>query len=261
MRMTPTAAEVYRRLMVLKFVILHAETTPSHEALEEYRINYGREKFGELVRALKNRSKKNVRILKLYGLWGDVTPMEKRFLKLYGPKMDRSLHLSYVWRMEAAAVLMWALKFIPIWPKIDESVATERLKDYPIKRLGRTTPGPTLRDFETIQHQSDLLKLWIWRIKTRLNIEDNRPFHAEDPMNPPGLTTYDAVIRYTAKKAYEKGLLTELIDEDFVYAGRPFRDLPTEEFYRAAVVISERHYAMNWLTGLAPGNRWDEVEI
>lgn len=259
--MNPNADEVYRRLMVLKFVILHAETTPSKESLEEYRINFGRRKLAELVRALKKRSKKNVQILKTYGLWRETSPLEQRFLKLYGPKMDHQLHISYLWRMEAAAMLMWALKFIPIWPKIDETIETNRLKDYPIKKLGPETKGPSLRDTEAIQRQSDLLKLWIWRVKTRMNIEDNIPFRPDDPANPPGLASYDEVIRYTAKDARQKGILTETIDDDFAYAGQAFREIPTELFYHAAVMISERHYAMNWLCGLAPKNRWDEVEI
>jgi hypothetical protein len=78
-------------------------------------------------------------------------------------------------------------------------------------------------------------------------------------MKKAGLNTLDDIVCLSAKSAYEKGDLEEIIDEDFVFEGKAFRTLSDNEYQRATSIIMERHYALNWLSGMSPGNRWDET--
>jgi hypothetical protein len=74
-----------------------------------------------------------------------------------------------------------------------------------------------------------------------------------------GFISYDDVVRFSAKTAHEKGTLSEIIDEDFVFLGKAFRELNEDEYETAKSIIMERHFALNWLCGMAPANRWDET--
>jgi len=76
-----------------------------------------------------------------------------------------------------------------------------------------------------------------------------------------GLTGFDDLIRHLARAAQENGMLTELMDDDFAISGKAYRDLDAEEWSRVGSVTVERHHALNWLCGNAPGNRWDEVPV
>jgi hypothetical protein len=51
----------------------------------------------------------------------------------------------------------------------------------------------------------------------------------------------------------------EVIDEDFAVHGKAYRDLSPEEWSEVRSITLERHFALNWLCGYAPNNRWDET--
>ena len=63
-----------------------------------------------------------------------------------------------------------------------------------------------------------------------------------------GLTYIYGVGRSTSNK-----VLSQLgIDPD-----TKVRDLTEEEWREVTSIAAERHFALNWLCGYAPGNRWD----
>ena len=49
------------------------------------------------------------------------------------------------------------------------------------------------------------------------------------------------------------------MEKDFAFLGKPFRSISPDEYQMATSIIMERHVAMNWLCGMAPGNMWDET--
>ena len=117
-----------------------------------------------------------------------------------------------------------------------------------------------LRDATTIENARELAELWHWRSRTRECIEQNQPF-PEIPAKPgaPQLRSFDDVVRMTAKSAEETGMALETIDEDFKVSGKAFRSLSAPEWSEVGSIIVERHFALNWSCGRAPGNRWDET--
>ena len=66
-------------------------------------------------------------------------------------------------------------------------------------------------------------------------------------------------MRGTARSLADDKLLPPLIDEDFPARGKAYRDLDEALARELASIASERHMALNWLWGSAPGNRWDET--
>ena len=41
--------------------------------------------------------------------------------------------------------------------------------------------------------------------------------------------------------------------------GKAYCDLSAEEWANVTSISTERHFALNWVSGLAPQNRWDET--
>ncbi|GAG45880.1 unnamed protein product [marine sediment metagenome] len=104
------------------------------------------------------------------------------------------------------------------------------------------------------------MELWNWRSRTRWLIEDGQaPDFKGTPAEEQGFRTFDDIVRHTAKLATQEGTLDKIIDEDFVVFGKPYRDLDSEEWNTVRSITEERHFALNWLCGYAPGNCWDET--
>lgn len=193
------------------------------------------------------------------GLWKYASPVERAFLKSSGLEMDEYARMAASWRMECIAMIMWALNLITEWPAIDEETSPGLLDRIPIQKIGPRSKHPDLRPRNDIQSRRDLIELWHWRVRTRQLIEDGPPLKPDANMKEAGLNTYDDIVRFTAREAHRQGDLQKILGEDFVFLGKPFRSLPKDEYHMAASIIMERHYALNWLCGLAPRNRWDET--
>jgi hypothetical protein len=110
-----------------------------------------------------------------------------------------------------------------------------------------------------VSKRRDLMEFWHWRVRTRRLIEEGRVLEPDEKMRKAGLNTFDDIVRFSAKAGFEEGALPEILDEDFVFLGQPFRSLSEDDYSKATSIIMERHYALNWLCGLAPGDQWDET--
>ena len=188
-------------------------------------------------------------------------PEERAFLESSGWHVDEDLHRDAGWRVECAATLMWALGIIDAWPAIDVQTDPDLLKEVPVESIGWFTRTPKLRPQGEIEEKRDLLEFWHWRVRTRGLIERGYPFEPDENMVAAGIRGLDDVIRVSAERAYQEGDVPEIMDGDLVFLGKPFRALPVEEYQLAASIIMERHRALNWLCGCAPGNRWDDTPL
>ncbi|MBI4334221.1 MAG: DUF4272 domain-containing protein [Chloroflexi bacterium] len=254
--MRPSNREAYSRLTVLKAVIVHALANPpvtteqsskwSEQERQDFE-NHGREQAEALVQNMKN-----------IGSWRHASPQEAKFLQTYGIAMDRQEHIDAIWRKECACVLMWALGLRETWPNIDQETAPETISAIPIQKIGLFFRYPILKSRLELSIKRDLLEAWHWRVRTRQLVEEGHPFPV-DEMKKLGFSCFDDIVRFSAKAHYEKGDIIEIIDEDYVFLGKAFRSLAAGEFQFAGSIISERHFAMNWLCGMAPENRWDET--
>jgi len=254
--MRPTAQEAFWRAWVLREVVVHAMATPPQSVLRESAAHWSQEQRDKLDRTSKARTEERLAQIRKIGIWEHASPKEKEFLLSYGLQMDEYEQLAAAWRMECVAMLMWALGLVAEWPSVEmQTEDPDLLKTLPHPANYK----PALREFEEISRKRDLIELWHWRVRTRRLVEEGRPLNPDAEMLKSGPRTYDDIVRDVAKKAREQGDLPEIIDEDFVFRGEPFRDISAGDYSEATSIIMERHYALNWLCGFAPDNKWDET--
>jgi hypothetical protein len=244
--------------MILKLVVAHSVSTPTN-VLGELFAKWSEAERSKFDESCRQGAEANVEVLHKLGLWKQVSPKERDFLTSYGSRMDQYAQKAAGWRMECAGMIMWALQLIDQWPKIDEEMPVGLLKDVPVHRVGWFTKHPPLRPSDEVSTKRNLIELWHWRVRTRQLIEMGHPFEPDENMRKAGLNTFDDIVRFSAKSAHADGILPEVLDEDFVFLGKPFRGLSEEEYQVATSIIMERHYGLNWLCGAAPRNRWDET--
>jgi hypothetical protein len=257
--MRPGSKAVYRRLMVLKYVISHSYRNISADLIKAVEENWTDSDTDDLEKELKKNMEETVASIKGFGLWKYATKSEKAFLSSFGSNMDIEEQVNSNWRMEAAVMLMWALKILDKYPDLNEQSKPDILQKVEIKKLGLFFNEVKLRSVDEIDHMRDMLELWHWRVNTRRLIEDDYEFVPDEQSQKAGTYSLDDIVKKTAETAYQNGDLDEIIDKDFVFRGQPFRDLSTEDFQEATSIIIERHYALNWLCGYAPKNDWDET--
>lgn len=257
--MKPNSKDIYRRLMILKYLIIHSYSTFSSEYLKESAEHWTITEKESFDKELEKDMNKNVSEMKSLGIWEYTTKTEREFLSSFGSKINSVSLMNANWRMEAAIILMWSLNLIDKFPDINEQTNPELLKLVETRKIKLFSNKLTLRPNREILKMRDIIETWHWRVNTRRLIENDFDFQPHATMRDAGIVSLDDVVQMTAKSAYSNGEIKEIIDNDFVFKGKPFRDLNKEDFDEATSIIIERYYALNWLCGLAPRNNWDET--
>jgi hypothetical protein len=207
-------------------------------------------------------------VLRKLNLSSSLSSVEREFLHLGLSDASRTQASGFSWQIEAAACIAWALRLLPrLWPmdelfdgKLDfQSLAA------PEKRLVETA---SLRPIAEVQAAAERTKLWHWRAR-QLQLE--RQGYSWPPSNATpeqiadlrikGLDSLDGIVRASAQLAKKAGTFNEIVDEDFIARGKPFRELTEEDLSELLGIASERHKALNWLCGLAPDNNWAAVPL
>ena len=254
----PSAEEVARRLVVLKYVVGYAITVPPRDVLEQLLEGWGESEriaFKRKVEAMREDYWGQLRAL---GLWGALSAWEREFAKTTALTMTHQQQVDATWRIEAMQALMWALGLIERLPPYWVQASYDLLKEIPGEEVGEFIESARLRSRGEIERARDLAELWHWRSRTRQLIEEGRVLEPDSRMKLLGVRTFDDIVRVTARHCEERGLL-EVVEEDFSVGGRAYRDLSSEEWSVVRSITIERHFALNWLCGYAPGNRWDET--
>jgi hypothetical protein len=187
------------------------------------------------------------------GLWSRMTDTERRFVEAAPHRVPPQDLIDVSWSAESLRVLLWALGHV-------EALAPYDVQSEP-PREGRsffsTGDGPPaaskLRDRREIERARDVAELWHWRSRTRELQEDRTEVQL-----PEG-ETLDDVVRVVAMRAAQDGVFPFALADDFPVFGRPYREASPDEWASLGSIALERHKALNWLCGYAPGNRWDET--
>ncbi len=254
----PSAEQVAKRLIVLKYVVGYAMIAPPRDMLMQW--------FESLDEGERTKFKHDVKVrrdeywgyLRTLGLWGVLSPQEREFAGTTMLTMTHQQQINAMWRIEALQVLMWALKLISSLPPYDTQASYDLLKEIPSEEIGKFVKSARLLPSVEIDQARDLAELWHWRSRTRQLIQEGRTFDPDPKMRAAGLETFDDIVRLTASHYQKEGLL-EVVDEDFAVHGKAYRDLTPEEWSEVRSITVERHFALNWLCGYAPNNRWDET--
>jgi len=257
----PNDKDIYKRLIVLKYVVAHAFSTPPRDKLQEIMKKWSAQEKKEFEMESHKKSSEMIFNMKKLGVYSAASPKERKFLNSNIINMDSYEQIASTWRIECILMLMWALNYLKEFPSIEEQAEPELLKKINNEKISLFYKGPKLRDRKEIFKARDLIESWHWRSRTRQLIETEKNFKLPPEMVSQGLNSLDDVIRLSAKDGYETGYLKEIKDEDYVVEGIPFRDLSRDKWSCVNSIIMERHYALNWLCGYAPRNKWDETPI
>lgn len=183
----------------------------------------------------------------------EATAEELAFLRKRPGKVTGADAMDVSWRAESLAVLLWALGRMDTLPAFDAQVDPEALLAL-VNRHAGADASPTLRPHAELQRLQSRASLWHWRSRTRSLEEDGTPLPEGLPVN-----SYEEIVRLTTEAAQQEGTLDAVRDGDFEAIGKSFRRLTGDEWASVQSIVMERHRALNWLCGYAPGNRWDAV--
>jgi hypothetical protein len=254
----PSAEDVARRLVVLKYIVVYALTSPPHEMVQAILQEWSaddREKFtadGEAKR------EEFWQPLRQAGLWQYLSPVERELAGSTIVTMTPQQQVNASWRVESAQVLMWALGLMPRLPPYDTQANHDLLKQIPSGDAVHFVSSARLRRESEVDRARADAELWHWRSRTRQLIEEGREFPADKQTRAAGFSSYDDIIRFTARKLAEEGRISP-IDSDFPAKGKAYRKLSPEEWSEVQSITMERHFALNWLAGNASENEWDET--
>lgn len=163
------------------------------------------------------------------------------------------------WRIESLLTLLWALNVVDRLPDYDVQAHPDMMNGFRDAEMDEFVRGAELRPREEIDHARDVAESWHWRSRTRGLIEDGAEFPKDPQLAAAGFYSFDDIVRKTAALHADDGTFSAMIDEDYPALGKAYRDLTAEEWWNVRSVTMERHFALNWLCGYAPGHRWDDT--
>jgi hypothetical protein len=253
---SPTAQQVAKRLLILKHIGTYAQAVPFGQKLNEQPDVKPDAKadlhtiFGGMFSAK----------LREENLWDEVSPKEKQLLESHVKDITQQQLINALWRIEAIQVLMWALGYLSEIPPYGTKATSEIMKQIPQGTSAELIASAKLKDRKEIERAREIAELWHWRSRTRQMQEEGRPCPVTDAMKSAGLDSYEAIIRTTTQVAVRDGtLLTKNTADDFLVCAKSYRDMTADEWADVRSITMERHVALNWLCGRAPGNSWDNT--
>jgi hypothetical protein len=251
----PSPKDVAVRAVVLGRVVTYALDSPPRDKLEAAMRSWSQRKREDFLRDAEEPSREHW--ASLGDLRASLTPREQAFAATTMASMTQQ-QVDASWRLEALVVLLWALKG-PALPGPDVMAPHELARSFGEVDAPSFVAGARLRPHREIERARSDAQLWHWRSRTRKLMQAGEALPAQAV--PPGssLRTYEDVIRLTARRAADDGMIPRVIADDFPARGKAYRDLRPDEWSEVASVTAERHFALNWLCGYAPEHRWDET--
>jgi hypothetical protein len=238
----PRAQEVAQRAVILKQLAMLALSAPPPEVLEGLMEAWSEEQREEFEGAWEQ----NVGFLRAAfedaGVAELLGPKEWDFFRMTPFQWSPQQVVDASWRVEAAATILWALGVLESLPGYDTRAGHEVLQKIPAEGIGEFIAGAELIARERIERKRAEAERWHWRSRQRAG--------ASDP-----------AVRVVAEESAKSGLLDAVVDDDFCAMGKAYRDLQEDEWATVRSITVERHFALNWLCGRAPGNRWEETPI
>lgn len=255
----PTAEDAGRRLVILKHIVASALIAPPRDMLQEMTAKWDTEERSNFERQAEVQREQFWKGLRDAGLWQHLSPNERAHAESTAATMTERQQVDASWRMEAAQTLMWALGMLPDLPPYDTMASRDLLKQIPSRDVVAFIRSARLRDQAEFDAARDAAEFWHWRSRTRELIERGDAFPDDPKMKAAGFHSYDDIVRFSARKAAEDGMIPPCVGDDFPAKGKAYRDLTGEEWSEIRSITAERHFALNWLCGYSPDNKWDET--
>ncbi|NLH72242.1 MAG: DUF4272 domain-containing protein [Verrucomicrobia bacterium] len=255
----PTAADVARRTVILKQVIAWSMVAPTRDVLREIIAQWGGSENDDFEQRCETMRDQFWQGLRETGLWEYMSTSEKKFSESTIITMTEQQHIDASWRLESVHVMLWALGMIPQLLDFDTEASPELLELIPSDDPTTFIESAQLRPPEDIDRAREIAEFWHWRSRTRELMERGATFPDDPQLRAAGLCSFDDVVRLAAVNGAQAGLISSCIEDDFPAKGKAYRNLTDAEWNEVASIAAERHFALNWLCGYAPGNNWDDT--
>ena len=213
----------------------------------------------ELASVCESQSKRFWDSVESSPIFPYLSPWERQFASKTMLTMSLQQHLDGMWRMEAAQVLMWALRLNADLPSPDTQSDIDLSKLEILNRPTSFLNSAALRSQSEIDRARNLAELWHWRSRTEELIREGQPFPVGEAMLRQGLRSYQDIVRRAANAAHESRDIHSVVGGDFGVKGKSYAELSPEEWSEVRSITIERHRALNWLCGYSPGNDWDQT--
>lgn len=255
----PTSEDAAWRLLALRSVAIYTFVSPPPDMLADWKKNWPEDQWRQFIGECEQKAQEFRRPLQSTGIWDRLTPREKECLGANAATMTERQQIDGVWRLESAQALMWALYMLPSLPHFDTQANPDILKQLQAQDTPQFVNRAKLRPQSEIEHVRGIAETWHWRSRTRQLVEKNHPFPAQPQLKAAGIDSFPDLVAFTARRMVQDGEMPNEIGGDFPAMGKPYRDLSSDEWSTVTSITVERHRALNWLCGHAPGNKWDET--
>lgn len=255
----PTEREVIFRAYALHAAIMRTFVTPPPDVIADCKRKWSAAEWTKFCSEMNAKSSQELSGLRRRPYAKALSPAELQFLGRSIADVPVQEYANMQWRIEALQTLLWSLQRIPKLPPMNEAtkVSEEILKPPIMERFETGLSQWKLRARAEIEKAREVAELWNWRSRTRQLIESGSKLDPE-LIKQTGLKSFDEIVRHTARFAADAGDIV-MVDEDFAVQGKAYRDLNGEAWALTTSISIERHFALNWLCGYAPKNRWDET--
>jgi len=244
---------VARRTAIIKLQFVYVSGIPSTDTIECIATRLTADDISRFRKSLDDRQREVMDQLRSSGLWEYTSPNERRIFESAVGEMTTRQIVDTSWRAETLCCLVWALGLTDKLPHFDKTTDSESIVSLiQTGDLTRFCHYARLRAAHEIEAAREVAELWHWRSRTR-QLQENG---YQPPPNQPAL---DSIVCSVAKRMVNDRILPPAIDGDFPAFGRAYRDLSESEWSTTRSITLERHFALNWLCGYAPGNNWDET--
>ena len=245
---------VKRRASILLHMFIKALATPPEAVLARFDSPSVEGEKAKLASGCEEMFRKQREKLRSAGLWEDMEQSEQEFVNagIFETTMRQRINAS--WMAESIVCLLWALGYKQQIPAYDQQYDLQSDKTSGADLLREAAQRAALRPHTEIERQRDRAELWHWRCRTHKLLATG-----QIPETLPDGAPMAEIIRMTAEKAAEEGVFAKPIGGDFPVFGKAFREVSEDELAQLTSIAMERHKALNWLSGYAPGNRWSET--
>ncbi len=250
----PEIDEVIKRVKVLHWIAGFALGTPNLEHWPETKAGLPPAQLEALLEHLRKGRDQLCSQMRSRGYWESMTEWEQQFAQTLPCDLSPQQRVDAFWCLEALGVLLWAAGRVDALPAFDTPFNPSILS-----RVDRSMDGAALRPATEIGEARGTAELWHWRSRTRELVERGDRFPEDPQLSAAGFHSFDDVVRISAQKAAQNGIIPACMADDFPAKGKAYRDLTDEEWSELRSIALERHRAFNWLCGYARNNRWDET--
>lgn len=255
---SPSVKDIAERAYALCTVVQYAIACPrpGSEEYQKYASIYARGDR-EYVLAAANRFQEEFwQPFVKSGGYDFLSDREKKFAESNFVEMPEEVYNFGIWRLESFKNLLWSLGLTTHLGAFDDLTGIDFAKGIDPEKILAISNSAELVSSKALLFEREKAELFHWRARVE-RYRYSSPEHLQKILN--GNESFDDLIENSAKKAKEKGLIEQILDNDFPLYKKAYKALSNKELLIVNSIIHERHFSLNWLCGYSTDNDWEST--